>query len=291
MKKKVLIGLIIIVLVILLFPRRNTLNNGGTIEYKSVVYKVSKVHRYKIDGKYNNNFENGIIIELFGKEIYNNVEWIFKNLFSFFFLVLIFLLYYNKFYLEEKLVNNGRNLYDFDGVIYRGNCSFDFFMYCLTYYPNIFKYVPRYVVDYILIKNRLIDIDNKSYDFCRFLLDVKDVDDLILSFWNHNITKINKWYKEQMKSNDLIITGSPDFLMNPICEYLNIESLSSVVDKNTGIVTMFCYRENKATVLEKKYPNQIFNSFYTDNIYDDRFLFDSANTVYSVKGKIKIKIK
>ena len=39
-------------------------------------------------------------------------------------------------------------------------------------------------------------------------------------------------------SNDLIITGSPDFLMNPICEYLNIESLSSVVDKNTGIVTI-----------------------------------------------------
>ena len=65
-----------------------------------------------------------------------------------------------------------------------------------------------------------------------------DVDNLILSFWNHNITKINKWYKEQMKSNDLIITGSPDFLMNPICEYLNIESLSSVVDKNTGIVTI-----------------------------------------------------
>ena len=92
---------------------------------------------------------------------------------TFFFLVLIFLLYYNKFYLEEKLVNNGRNLYDFDGVIYRGNCSFDFFMYCLTYYPNIFKCVPRYVVDYILIKNRLIDIANKSYDFCRFLLDVK----------------------------------------------------------------------------------------------------------------------
>ena len=49
-------------------------NNGGTIEYKAVVYKVSKVYRYKIDGKYNNNFENGIIIELFGKEIYNNVE-------------------------------------------------------------------------------------------------------------------------------------------------------------------------------------------------------------------------
>ena len=80
MKKKVLIGLIIIVLVILLFPRRNALNDGGTIEYKAVVYKVSKVHRYKIDGKYNNNYENGIIIEVFGKEIYNNVKWTQKNI-------------------------------------------------------------------------------------------------------------------------------------------------------------------------------------------------------------------
>lgn len=56
MKKKILIGLIIIVLVVLLFPRRNALNDGGTIEFKAVVYKISKVHRYKIDGKYNNDF-------------------------------------------------------------------------------------------------------------------------------------------------------------------------------------------------------------------------------------------
>lgn len=186
-------------------------------------------------------------------------------------------------------MNNGRNLYDFDGVIYKGNCSFDFFMYCLNYYPNIFKHVPRYVLDYILIKNRLID--NKSYDFCRFLLDVKDVDDLILNFWKHNITKINSWYKDQMNSNDLVITGSPDFLMNPVCEYFNIENLSSVVDKNTGIVTTFCFRENKATILDKIYPNQLFDSFYTDNIFDDKPLFDKAKSVYRVKGKIKIKIK
>ena len=89
MKKKVLISLIIIVLVILLFPRRNALNDGGTIEYKAVVCKVSKVHRYKIDGKLHYAYcmqrdrkgaggeadgYNGIIIELFGKEIYNNVK-------------------------------------------------------------------------------------------------------------------------------------------------------------------------------------------------------------------------
>lgn len=78
-------------------------------------------------------------------------------------------------------------------------------------------------------------------------------------------------------------------MVNPICEYFNIENLSSIVDRNTGVVTTFCFRENKATVLEKKYPNQIFNSFYTDNIFDDKSLFDKAEYVYCVKGKIKLR--
>ena len=43
MKKKVLIGLIIIVLVILLFPRRNALNDGGTIEYKAEIIIPTKL--------------------------------------------------------------------------------------------------------------------------------------------------------------------------------------------------------------------------------------------------------
>ncbi len=45
MKKKVIIVAIVIILLILLFPIRNQLKDGGTVEYKALVYKVSKVKR------------------------------------------------------------------------------------------------------------------------------------------------------------------------------------------------------------------------------------------------------
>ena len=43
MKKKIVIVLLIVTLVVLLFPNRNQLKDGGTVEYQSLVYKISKV--------------------------------------------------------------------------------------------------------------------------------------------------------------------------------------------------------------------------------------------------------
>ncbi|MDE6141969.1 MAG: hypothetical protein K2G03_05140, partial [Bacilli bacterium] len=45
MKKKVIIISIVVVLLILLFPIRTQLKDGGTVEYKALVYKVSKVKK------------------------------------------------------------------------------------------------------------------------------------------------------------------------------------------------------------------------------------------------------
>ena len=51
MKKKIIIIVIAIVLVILLFPIRSVLKDGGTIEWKSLTYSISKVHSlYSVDG-------------------------------------------------------------------------------------------------------------------------------------------------------------------------------------------------------------------------------------------------
>ena len=45
MKKKVITISVAIILLVLLFPIRNQLKDGGTVEYKALVYKVSKVKR------------------------------------------------------------------------------------------------------------------------------------------------------------------------------------------------------------------------------------------------------
>ena len=79
MKKKVIIVLIVAILLILLFPIRSQLRDGGTVEYKAVLYKVSKVSRLisreemEAEGKVK-DYDKGIIIEVLGFEIFNNVE-------------------------------------------------------------------------------------------------------------------------------------------------------------------------------------------------------------------------
>jgi len=79
MKKKVLVAVVIVVSIILLFPTRNQLKDGGTVEYQSLVYKISKVKRLISEeqaekkGKVK-NYDRGIIIEILGFEIFNNVK-------------------------------------------------------------------------------------------------------------------------------------------------------------------------------------------------------------------------
>ena len=79
MKKKILIVIIIAIILILLFPIRLQLKDGGTVEYKALLYKVSKVNKLisieemEAEGKVK-DYDKGIIIEILGFEIFNNVE-------------------------------------------------------------------------------------------------------------------------------------------------------------------------------------------------------------------------
>ena len=72
MKKKILIAVIVIILLVLLIPIPMRLRDGGTIEYKALIYTVSKVH--KLNHNSASGYDNGLIIKIFGKEMYNNVS-------------------------------------------------------------------------------------------------------------------------------------------------------------------------------------------------------------------------
>ncbi len=71
MKKKTTMIIIVIALLILLVPIPNHLKDGGTVEYKSLTYKISKIHTINHNSK--SGYDDGIIIEIFGKQVYNNV--------------------------------------------------------------------------------------------------------------------------------------------------------------------------------------------------------------------------
>lgn len=77
MKKKIIL-LIVIIMIVLLFPIRTHLKDGGTVEYKAILYKVSKINQLiseeemEQNGKIK-NYDKGIIVEFLGIEIFNNV--------------------------------------------------------------------------------------------------------------------------------------------------------------------------------------------------------------------------
>ena len=72
MKKKIIIAISIIFAVILLIPLPMRLKDGGTVKYQAILYSISDVHRL---GATENDvtLETGIIVEILGLEVFNNV--------------------------------------------------------------------------------------------------------------------------------------------------------------------------------------------------------------------------
>ena len=75
MKKKVMMLVLIIIGLILLFPIPMHLKDGGSVEYKALLYSITKYHKLApIEEGKDMKYIDGIGIELLGKEIYHNTN-------------------------------------------------------------------------------------------------------------------------------------------------------------------------------------------------------------------------
>lgn len=75
MKRK-LIVILFIVSFILLFPFQTKMKDGGTVAYRAAIYTVYDVHRIVApeDEITDSEYIEGIIIEIFGIEVFNNTN-------------------------------------------------------------------------------------------------------------------------------------------------------------------------------------------------------------------------
>ena len=72
MKKKVIIvSIVVLSLLVLLIPRPRYLNDGGTVEYKALLYNVTKLN--KLNYHSSTGYDRGTKIEILGIEVYNDV--------------------------------------------------------------------------------------------------------------------------------------------------------------------------------------------------------------------------
>ena len=74
MKKKVMIGICILLAIVLLVPIPMRLKDGGTVVYHAVLYQVEDVHRLGAVDTAEDEYLEGMIVRILGMEVYNNVE-------------------------------------------------------------------------------------------------------------------------------------------------------------------------------------------------------------------------
>lgn len=161
------------------------------------------------------------------------------------------------------------NVYDFDGTIYNGDSTVDFFLYALKRNPSVLLYLPKQVWGFVLYGIKRIDKTELKEYFFSFLTTI-NTEDLTESFWNQNQHKIFDWYLKQQNEDDIIISASPKFLLQPICNRLGIRHLiASEVDPGNGMFTgENCRGLEKVQRLASEYNVTHIDIFYSDSHSD-----------------------
>ena len=177
-----------------------------------------------------------------------------------------------------------RNVYDFDKTIYDGDSTLNFYLFCLCRRPLILKWLPKQCYAICRYKAGKITKTEMKDVFYTFFQSISDIQQMVELFWKKEKHKIKAWYLAQQEENDLIISASPEFLLRPICNFLNIRHLiASKVNMYTGEHDgENCYGAEKVNRFYREYPNESIGAFYSDS-YSDTPLAVLAEKAYIVK--------
>ena len=180
------------------------------------------------------------------------------------------------------------NAYDFDHCIYAGDCTIDFYRFCLKRKPALLRYLPRQIWGFLLFAFAFISKTEFKERFFCFLQGVDDLQNALDAFWATNKEKIYGWFFERRSDNELIISASPEFLLQPVCQMLGVKHLiASRVDPQTGKFTgENCYGAEKPKRLLEALGISAVETFYSDSLSDSP-MAQIAQTSYIVrKGEL-----
>ena len=179
-----------------------------------------------------------------------------------------------------------RNIYDFDKTIFKFDSTKKFYFFAIKKYPKMLLCLPTQFIYFIPFSLGLLEktkFKEKMYSAFKY---IKNIDQEVELFWDKNKIYINSWYYKNQKDTDIIISASPEFLLEPICKKIGIKHLiASKVNPKTGEYTgINCYGKEKVKRLEKEFPETFINEFYSDS-YSDEPLAKLAQKSYLVSGE------
>lgn len=180
--------------------------------------------------------------------------------------------------------NNFMNGYDFDKTIFKGNSFRRFFFYCLFRLPYLILYLPVQFFAALLHGLRIINKHAFLNVLEWFIVFVPCKRRFVTRFWNKNIKRVKNWYLEQKRDDDIIVSASPQYLIEEACNRLNVKCIASQVDIKTGRTRgKHCYDVVKVERYREHFGDEPLSTYYSDSLTDVP-MFKFAEKGYMVKG-------
>lgn len=180
------------------------------------------------------------------------------------------------------------NVYDWDKTIYDGDSSIDFYKYCLKRFPKIVRFWPRQAKAAAAYKSGKITKTEMKTIFYEYFTAIPKIDQVVIDFWKEHNRNIKEWYLEQKREDDLIISASPEFLLEPIAKELGIQLIASDVDKLTGKNRREnCYGSEKVNRMKELYDLSEMEDFYSDSYSDDPLAQHAKQSFLVIKNQLK----
>lgn len=184
------------------------------------------------------------------------------------------------------------DIYDFDKTIVPFDSGTKFTFYCMIHYPWCILYMPIIAIAWVLMSLKIIGFTAfKRIVFVYIML--VPTQRAVKGFWDKNEKFVHPWFKDRERYS-VVISASPDFLLNEISKRLGFDELICTVhNKKTGaIIGENCKGDEKVRRFYELHNKEDVNviDVYSDSIPHDRPIFSLATgQCYHIVNSEKIK--
>lgn len=175
------------------------------------------------------------------------------------------------------------NVYDFDKTVYLRDSSIDFYVYNLKKDWTILRFFPKQAIAMIRYKLKLIPKTKMKIAFYTYMKTIHNMDERVSGFWAQHRQYLQSFYLNQKKPDDVIISASPTFLLQPLIEEWGCILIASKVDPKTGHSEENCWGPEKVKRFSSHYDLDSIDEFYSDSLSDTP-LAKHAKTAFLVTG-------
>jgi len=178
------------------------------------------------------------------------------------------------------------DIYDFDKTIVPFDSGSLFCLYCMVRYPWIIICLPVIFAAGILMLLKIISF-TAFKKTCFMFVPLIPLKKAVKGFWNRHEKQAHSWFLKREREC-VVISASPDFLLEEIAERLGFDHLICTKhNRKTGaIIGENCRDGEKVKRFRQQFQNARVADVYSDSLKHDKPIFSlaSGQCYHIVKG-------